>query len=105
MLRFFQPITVSEAMQQHDRLLQESASIDAAARVAASRAAAERPGPGRPKKQLDASKILSSAAVLASAGAEHKVNNDSAELPSSNKRGKYNNWSVSVPPAQLIWNM
>jgi DDE superfamily endonuclease len=82
MLRFFKPISPHDALQQHKHQLQQSAAASAAAAAASVTAAALRRGPGRPKKQLDASAVLLAAAAL-----------DGEEEPST-KRGKYCNWSV-----------
>lgn len=84
---FFKPVTAAEALQQHQQLLAWSAASTAAAAALASHAVALRRGPGRPKKLLNATSVLTAAALAA-------VENDD-EKPAA-KRGKYNNWSVQL---------
>jgi hypothetical protein len=63
MLRFFAPITADDARIQHQQSL---ASIDVEMNTVANdrrRAELLRPGPGRPRKLLDANKVLAAASV------------------------------------------
>jgi len=83
MLAFFPRISTSDAQAQHQRLLAESAA-DAA--VAHSPDVVVRP-PGRPRKMLDAHRILNAAAAV--------TTDESASEQSAAKRAKYTNWFAS----------
>jgi Mg-chelatase subunit ChlD len=96
---FFKPITASEAIQQQHRLMQQSAAASTAAADVAARAAALRPGPGRPRKQLDAPAVL---AAGAAAAAQAPRRPQEQEEEQASKRSKYCNWSVIINDASAI---
>jgi hypothetical protein len=82
MLRFFKPITVADARAQQTHALQ---SIDVEMKAITDerrRLELQRPGAGRPRKLLDADKVLTAAAAAV------------ADEPHS-KRCKYTNWFAS----------
>ena len=60
MQRFFQPISVSDAFDQQQRVLQQSAAQAAIDADQRRQRELMRPGPGRPRKAFDADAVLTS---------------------------------------------
>lgn len=84
MLRFFKPIAAADARIQQTQALQ---TIDVEMKAAADerrRVEIMRPGAGRPRKLLDADKVLAAAAAAVAPTDEPPL-----------KRGKYTNWFAS----------
>lgn len=90
MLAFFPRISVSDAHAQQQRVLEQSAAEAAIVAEERRRAALIRPGPGRPRKALDANEVLKAAAAAAAAAPLDAAEQEDDE-PAS-KRGKYANW-------------
>ena len=68
MLRFFKPITADEAASQQQAGLAESAATASASAAAVTQAQLSRPGPGRPRRVLDAHAVLVAAELQAGGG-------------------------------------
>ena len=93
MQRFFQPISVSDAFDQQQRVLQQSAAQAAIDADQRRQRELMRPGPGRPRKALDADAVLTAAAAAAPSTADEGAAANCEEPPS--KRGKYTSWLSS----------
>jgi hypothetical protein len=89
MLTFFPRISTADAQAQHQRLLAESAAAAAAANAPRTVVPLH---PGRPRKVLDAHRILTAAAAVTECDAEC---DESAPEEGDAKRAKYNNWFAS----------
>jgi DDE superfamily endonuclease len=84
MLGFFKPITYAESLVQQQHFLEQSATAATEHTAAAAQKQLLKPGPGRPRKQLNAYAILNAAAA---------VEEPSPAPPA--KRTKYTNWFAS----------